>query len=100
MTSTHSPALPTRLAASLVELGLRPQSIGLAEHTQDEVQDSFLSHLFPFQHLDFAFVRYPSEMVVVDWDSRIEVFGVCDAGQKPYQISKVDGHYERVSRIT
>lgn len=76
MISTHNPAFPNRLATCLVERGLRPQSPGLAEHTQD----SFLSQLFDFPHLDFAFVRYPSEMVVVDWDGRLEVFGVCDAG--------------------
>lgn len=31
MTSTHDPALPTRLEASLVERGVRPEPFGLVD---------------------------------------------------------------------
>ncbi|MEO0765958.1 MAG: hypothetical protein AAFY75_08040 [Pseudomonadota bacterium] len=80
MFGTNNTELRGRIAKCLNDRGIVSLAAGPVEHTQDEVQDSFLSHLFDFPHLDFAFVRYPSEMVVVDWDGRLEVFGVCDAG--------------------
>lgn len=81
MISTHDTCLVKRLSSSLLARGFAPKSPKLdPKMSASDFSSSFLNSLFPFPYLDFAFVRYPHEIQIIELEDEIEVFGFCDMG--------------------
>lgn len=83
MISTHDSLFSDRLLTYLLNRGVsakRHAETFVASLSAAEMKSNFLSKLFSFPYLDFAFFRYPAEMVELDGSERLTAFGSCLSG--------------------
>jgi hypothetical protein len=83
MIATHDAFFSDRMCNHLIQRGFsvtRSAETFIASLSAAQASESFLSHLFSFPYLDFAFFRYPAEILEFDGNEKLKAFGSCTSG--------------------